>query len=405
MSSDKREMRVTSKLNTRKIHIVVYSRLDLHGGGRETWADYFLKSIRNKEEFESINVYCLGSETGKDTLIHKFKDDRKINFYPTEFSSTNRKLHRISEFTRVVTKNIKIHSNQNDLIIFLGAMMEGFVALNIWLAVKHKLKYLLWIRSIGLMEVATRQNWLVVLLLKCIEMIFFKISNAIVFNGIDTYDHYKNIYSKYINKMYVVENAVEFEKFSQVEPINLEDKYINIAYIGRFNKEKGFYDYLESIKKYNSKIDNEYESKIKFHIWGYGQDFNLPDNTIYHGVLERDSILEVFSKIQIIVFLNLSRRKMAGGLSHGLLEALACGRICIAYDNPAHTQVLNKTNSILTPESNVEMLSTIYDEIVRDFQESNKDKYIVMSNNGVNTAKKYTIETHIHKFMEVYKSL
>lgn len=390
------------KKNKEKIHIVIYSKLEKYGGGRETWADYFLKYLDISGEFASINIYCLGSENYSDTLIKELQDYKNICFFPTKVKNYNNGFSRMKSFLIEVQKNLKNNSSNGEVVLFLGAMMEGITALFIKLVIGHKLKVIIWIRSIGLKEISTRRNKIVVSVLSITEKMVFKISDAIIFNGKDTFEYYKKIYIKLKDKMHVVENAVDFNLFSKIDRVQLKDDSINVAYIGRFNREKGFYDFLESINLYNEKFMDNTKEKIKFHIWGFGSEFELPSNTTNHGILKRDKILEVLSNIQILVFLNLSKSMLAGGLSHGLLEALASGRICIAYDNPAHNQVLNSTNSILISEGDIEGLANAYFEIVKNVMETKFDEYSKIASSGLETAEEYSIERHINKFMKVY---
>lgn len=388
-----------------KIHIVIYSKMDKHGGGRETWASYFLKNLSQSSEFESINIYCLKPEDYTTSLLEEFEENPNVMFYTIDYKKSKNKICNVLRYLVEINYLIKKNSCSGDLVLFLGAMMEGLVSLCTKLIMGNKLKVILWVRSIGLEEVATRQSSLIVSVLRIVEKIVFNNSNAIIFNGRDTFEYYKNKYKRNIDKMHVVENAIDYNMFSKVNPVVLSNNSLKIAYIGRFNKEKGFLDFLDSINIYNSNIDDEDLFELKFHIWGFGMEFEIPQNTTYHGILERKDILKVLESIDVLVFLNLSKNKMAGGLSHGILEAMASGRICLAYDNPAHSQVLNEQNSVLTPEGDVEKLVERYIEIKNNLISGNEDMYSKMIEIGNSDVEKFSIENHLEKFMKVSRSI
>lgn len=388
-----------------QLHIVIYSKLEKHGGGRETWADYFLKALTEMDEFKSINIYCLGSENDSNTLIEEFQNYKNIQFFPVQVQKFKSSFLRMIKFARDTKVNILYKSNSGEVVLFLGAMMEGIAALYLSQTKKCKLKSVLWIRSIGLKELSTRRNSATVLLLSLTEKMVFNTASAIIFNGKDTFEFYKTNYEKLTDKMHVVENAVDYAMFSRVRPVQFIDKTINIAYIGRFNKEKGFFDFLNSINLYNSQVANEDRDNIRFQIWGFGMEFTLPRNAVYHGILNRKDILEVLRNNHIIVFLNLAGSNLAAGLSHGLLEALAGGRVCLAYDNPAHNQVLNDANSILIPEGDVETLTRTYLEISENVTNNSTMKLEKIARSGLKTAEKFSIESHINKFMKIYHNV
>lgn len=389
----------------RKIHLVIYSKLENYGGGRETWANYFLKALDKVGKFKDINIYCLGSDNYSNTLVDEFNSYENIHFFTTIPDLKKNVLFRMMDFTKYVEKKLNENSNNGDTVLFLGAMMEGFVALYVNLKIKQNLKFILWIRSIGLRELSTRRNKISVFLLKIIERNIFNRADAIIFNGKDTYDYYEKKYSKLIKKMYVVENAVNLEQFSSIKKPKFMKNIINVTYIGRFNKEKGFFDFIESINIYNSKYNNnEYETRIKFNIWGFGDDFRLPQNTTYHGILERENICEVLSESHIVVFLNLSNSELAAGLSHGLLEAMASKRVCLAYNNPAHNQILTSDNCIFIKEGDVNELAGKYFEIIKNINENNVDLYEAISINALYSANPYSVENHINKFLNIYEA-
>lgn len=387
------------------IHILIYSRLEANGGGRETWINYFLSALAEEMCFDKIYIYCLDSNDYKNTIRYDLEKYNQIIFFPSKIKYDNNGVMRKINFINNSVYNIAKCATNNDVVISMGTIMEGICSLFMRIKSKKKLKFILWIRSIGLKELSTRRNILGLSILKVIEAMCFNLSSAVIFNGKDTYDYYIKLYYKMKSKMHVVENAVEYKAFSNIDKLQFIDNTINITYIGRFNKEKGFIDFLESIRRYNLKNMDNLSTKIRFNIWGFGMDLPKLDNMIYHGKLERQNIYNALKDSHIIVFLNLSGKKLAGGLSHGLLEALASGRLCLAYSNPAHNQILNQHNSVLISEENIDELVNKYCEIVNDINDGKFNHYLELATNGQSVVENYSIENHVNKFLKIYKSI
>src|SRR5690606_12928303 len=105
-----------------------------------------------------------------------------------------------------------------------------------------------------------------------------------------------------------------------------------------------------------------FEKSIQFNVYGFGEGVELLSEDInYFGKYSGDDVKEILKNNEVVVFLNKSGN--AGGLSHSLLEAMASGKVIIAWDNYIHNQVLTNDNSILIPEGNIEYLSLAFDEM------------------------------------------
>lgn len=382
------------------LHIIIYSDLSAAGGGRETWLSYFLPSIVASKKFKKIYIYCLSSkQIGSENLQNKFSEFDNVKFSPCKINNISKRsaIKNAIDFTYNVLNNFRKNYSKNDLVLSLGATMEGISTLLLNRLYKDKIIIFTWMRSIGTKEISSRTRKVALDIAEKIEKKVFELSENIIMNGNDTYNYYANKYKYSINKFTTIHNAVEVEKFSLIKYPEFKNR-ITIAYIGRFNKEKGFYDYLQSIKMFNSK--NPSNNRVDFELWGHGQNFDQTEinNLYYGGILSRKEIISKLETIDALVFLNQSNLGLAAGLSHGLLEAMSSGRLCIAYDNPAHNQVLNSENSILLEENNLQKLVEVYESLERVNNNN-------LCRNARITAKNFSVERHIQKFMHLVELL
>ncbi|OUS69954.1 hypothetical protein B1748_29930 [Paenibacillus sp. MY03] len=397
-----------NSLSVRKLHIVIYSELKEYGGGRETWLNYFLPGLLKENIFSEIIVYGLKPILNQDTLYIKFNSLDKLKFIPINAGDVNKKnlFLNMKNYCIKTTQKIMKYASSGDTILLMSANMEAVVGIIAKFLLRKNISVITWMRSIGVKEISSRKGKGIQAISAFLEKKIFKISNRIIMNGKDTYSHYVSSYPQVSKKMKTIENAVDYTKFSGMPLPNFNESHINITYIGRFNREKGFFDFLESIDVYNGQsfARNTNEEKIKFNIWGHGCNVPEKENMDYFGVLEREELFQALNKSHVLVFLNLSNNQLAAGLSHALLEALAAGRLCIAYNNAAHNQILNKSNSILIEESDVSNLAYAYNSILKA-NEAENNEIIKLCQKGRDAALPFTIEAHISKFIQIINEI
>lgn len=164
-------------------------------------------------------------------------------------------------------------------------------------------------------------------------------------------------------------------------------------------REKGF-DNLIDAANIIKELDRQYPIEIQ--VWGHGIDFNpIPSNIIIHGSVARGKVPQVLNSCHVALFLNKCAKHEAGGLSHGLLEAMAAGRLIIAWRNAGHGQVLNDSNALLIPEGDIEQLANILTNLC----ESDGKELTRKCENARDTAAEYTVEAHLNKFLQMVSTL
>lgn len=381
------------------LHVVIYSELLEYGGGRETWLEYFLQGLINKECFDKLWVHHLRPRSKLDSLVTKIK---QVNFNELDlgFPEENSTLINMVKFTRFISTSLKKHAKNHDVVLFVGTGMEAVSTLIIRLLWTRNIKILVWVRSIIAGELMSRKSAIASRSAQKLEKKAFKVSDVVIFNGKDTRQYYDNIYTGMSNKFITIENAVKYEEFAVLDFPDFSNTSVNIGYIGRFSREKGFDNLIDAAKLLEKQKNST--NAIKIHVWGHGIGFdNVPSNIKINSYVTRDKVPIVLGLCHGVLFLNKSAKHEAGGLSHGLLEAMAAGRLIIAWDNVIHRQVLDESNAILVPEGNIEQLTYIFTEI------SNMDKTELISKckNARVTAEQFTVETHIKKLIQVIKDI
>ena len=382
------------------IHIIIYSELLEYGGGRETWFSYFLPNIIKVNLFDNIFVYYLKPRINSDSLdrISYISNYTKVEFIPINIGvpEKNSVIKNFLIFSISTFNEVRKRIKNNDLILLVGSGMEATIGFLLKSIYRNKIELFTWVRSITIGELKTRKSSIYTFLAMLLENIVLKLSDKIIANGYDTYNYYKKIMNKNWKKIFIIENAVEYEKFSRLNLPNFSERPIKIAYIGRINEAKGFNFFIESIKKFKIKYGHIYKD-IEFHVWGgYSKKEEDLDNlVIFHGHYRKEEIYTILSSVHAVVFLN--RTGLSGGISHALLEAMAAGRLIIAWDNYIHSQIINNNNGILVPDENIEMLTDTYYKILSLDQNVFLNKCI----NAREKAKEFSIENHINKFLSL----
>jgi len=381
-------------------HMIIYSELLEYGGGRETWFSYFLPNIIKVNLFDNIFVYYLKPRIDSDSLarIPFISNYTKVEFIPINIGipEKNSVIKNFLVFSIFAFNEIRKRIKKNDLILLVGSGMEATIGFLLKSIYRNKIKLFTWVRSITIGELKTRKSSIYTFSAMLLENIVLKLSDKIIANGYDTYNYYKKKLIKTSEKIVIIENAVEYEKFSRLNLPNFSDRPIKIAYIGRINDAKGFNLFIESIKKFKIKYGCLYKD-IEFHVWGgYNKKYEALDNlVIFHRHYKKEDIYDILSSLHVVVFLN--RTGLSGGISHALLEAMAAGRLIIAWDNYIHSQIINNNNGILVPDENLEMLTDTYYKILLLDENIFLDKCI----NAREKAKEFSIENHINKFLSL----
>jgi Glycosyltransferase len=378
------------------LHIVICSQLYRHGGGCETWLNYFLEGTLNSKEFAHIHIYHIAPQFAEQSIVGRFSIYKNCSFYSCQVESTQagNGLRNIFCFSWFALKQLKQTVGVHDKIIMVGSTYVAPVGILLRLLKGRSFTLMTWLRSIAVGEMGARESKFVKIA-HTLEKYLLLLSDKIIANGKDTKAYYCCHMPKITDRVYVIPNAVDNKYYDDA---GLPDfsKNISIAFLGRMIRAKGFLTYLHAIDFLYRKNK---DLSIQFHIYGHGNsEVSSNSHLVMHGPFSPDQSKEILTQHQVIVFLNLSN--LAGGVSHGLLEAMAAGRVIVAWDNEIHNQVLNQENAILIKEGDVEALSTCFEKLGKL---DNLGKMIILNKctQARETARQYSVEMHIKRFMSI----
>jgi len=160
------------------------------------------------------------------------------------------------------------------------------------------------------------------------------------------------------SKFIIIENLIDFDKYKSLPVRNLKkNEKVNILFMAWVTRNKGIFELLESVK--NLKTEN---FNFKLIIAGLGQDYEvivsevhregLTDYVDFQGWVLGDKKTEILNKTDIFVL-----PTYFDGYPNSLMEAMACGKACIATKVGSIPDIINDyENGILIDKQNIKQL-------------------------------------------------
>lgn len=382
--------------NNQQFAFVIFSHLHVAGGGRETWLNNFIPELSKKVGKSSVTLFYLMPEEGSQCfsnilsehcVIHEI---RKPTLLPKFFWRSVIKFYLSS---RYVQKSILKSKEAADFVIAVGSPWESLC-----LSVKGKSKNIVWLRSIVKNEIDDSWMRLFRSYILSLERSALQKASLIISNGVDTQAAYLN--EGFSSK--IIPNSIALKKFLQVPDLEVSLlRPINIAFIGRLTKVKGISDFLFSIAKFNRE-NPSLVSSIIFQVVGDGPLKDLviktkEPNVRYLGQISNERIPDFLENVTAAVCLTYSGLTSAlggGGVSNGLIEIIAAGRVPICWNTLTFTQVVDKNSAILVDEGDSAGLSKVYKDILHE-------RYDILSFSKCarDISKKYSIEKSVEDFL------
>lgn len=397
-------MTVGVRMMQQGLHIVIASELYEFAGGCESWLKYFLtQAIATDESFTDVHIYHLFPREPEKSMVKYLSENPRYTFhafkpdYPLAGSGTR----TILSFTRYCLAAMLFPKEKKHIVLLVGSVYLAILGLLLHCRyfLRNNLFIIPWIRSIAAQEIA-RGNSKKQVIFQAMEWALLKISQGNIVNGQDTLASYRELHPSLAYKMRAVENAVNYKPLAILDIPDWSKNKIRCAYLGRFVQAKGFDDFLQSIKVFYENNPDNRGREIEFHIYGHGSLAEaIPAGVINHGAYNPAEVKDILAAVDVVVFLN--RTNVASGLSHGLLEAMAAGRLIVAWGNPTHEQVLSDENAMILEDGNIAALVKTYDQLLSG------DIDISVLRNKCEAARRraqeYSIERHGEKFSKVVK--
>jgi glycosyltransferase involved in cell wall biosynthesis len=390
---------VEERTMVNNLHFFILSELNKYGGGIETWLNYFLQNFYFTKINGKIFIYHVKTKKDQESIPEIIKNS-KIEYIPVRVSRLkNRGFRNIVKFTIVNLFRSIIKIKKNDIVVSIGTIYTAPISILIKKIFKKNIKLITWVRSISVEEMkisGSRSKFYNVS--KKLEEYLIKASDFILTNGKDTENYYSKKYKINGSKIQVINNAVDSSKFKNIPIPEFKKRRISVAYTGRLSTAKGFLDFLSAIDQ----LDKEDYKNLEMNIYGHGENEKLINKKIlnYYGKYYPEDIFNILSNNDVIFFLNKDGK--GGGVSHSLLEAMAAGRLIVAYNNPIHNQILNDDCAILIEES-IDEIKKVLKKLNHGYYDPNElQKKCELARKE---AANYSIENHLTTFYSVINKL
>jgi glycosyltransferase involved in cell wall biosynthesis len=168
-------------------------------------------------------------------------------------------------------------------------------------------------------------------------------------------------------KINVVTNFIDVNLF---KPLSLQRFKNKIIFVGRLNKEKNLFNLIEAISKTDLILDVYGQGDLKNQLQKFAKE--KAANVNFMGVVSNNELVAVYNQYQYYILPSYFE-----GMPKTLLEAMACGCVCIGTNVNGINEVINDgTDGYLSDETNSYALEKIINKVVK----LNNEKIII---NGI----------------------
>lgn len=281
-----------------------------------------------------------------------------------------------------------IEDNKIDVIIAHHAAPVLWICMNI-LKKKHKhLKTIAYAHA-NLRDMYRENEKKGLWLRKCSFLWTYKNVDAVVAISKSVNDSFKLYGYKNLNKIHVIYNGVDLNKFFRTSYATHTP--VRIAFAGRLVPEKGVHVLIEALGKIDKKID------FKCDIAGEGperdkleqlaKELKIDDRVHFHGVKQDMPAFLLDEDI----FVHPARWEEGFGIA--LAEGMASGLLCIAFKKGAIPEIIdNEENGFIVEPDSVDALAKKLGEAIQ-YVHTNQGEQ--MRRNASKKAEKFSIQNYV----------
>ncbi len=224
------------------------------------------------------------------------------------------------------------------------------------------------------------KNRLILWLSSLVESIVYRFCDIAI---VASYQDKKYLLDKYRlmdDKITVVPNYIDITKFHPLDSKKYVDRLI---FVGRLNKQKNLFGLIDAVSKANLILDIFGDGELKEKLKLYAIENSVTVN--FMGIVPNSELPQTLNHYRYFIIPSFYE-----GMPKALLEAMACGLVCIGTDVPGINEVIDDNiNGFLS--KGVDAMS-IYDSIVLA-TESNHEKLNTISESASKLIKKdYSLE-------------
>ncbi|MCE8025743.1 glycosyltransferase family 4 protein [Billgrantia aerodenitrificans] len=376
---------------------ILLSNLNRNGGGRETWLMNFIPKLAGKVGKDKVEILHLKEGGVEDTFCSELSNYSKMvgierpAYFPKILWRSPLKFY-ISSW--IIAKKLK-KFNKEDVVVAVGSLWEPLAFRS-----RMRCRRIIWIRSILEKEINQSRVKHIKKILLWKELRVLKSAHHLISNGLDTQKAYV---ARGVDSVYIP-NCIDVSKYTAASKEKLKTNPVVVSYIGRLSKEKGFLEFLRSIEIFNQKYKCS-RQLIEFHVVGQGrlegemESVRSFDNFRYLGPISNNEIAGYLSGITANVCLTFSNQASkcgGGGVSNGMLEGMAAGRVMICWDNYTFKQSLDDRSAIFVAEGSCEQLAEAYYALA-----TNLSEFHSLGGHARDRAKRYSLDKAVASFLNV----
>lgn len=369
-----------------RITMLMISNFGPADGGRETWAYSFIPRLLERWPGVGLDIVGLNRAGEPDN------SERLTRIAPDRIRASFIRSARKRYPTLTVLAKATGLRGRADLVIGVGSVVELIVIL--LSPGLRKARRILWLRTIWVDEKSARLPKRLHALLRRLEVAILRRADLLIANGEDTAAYYR---ARGL-PVTAIANGVDVDRWRCAPPTIA--KPLKVAFIGRLAAEKGMREFVALVGEVSG-------TEFEFHIIGDGpfaddaRALEQAELAHVHGPVRNEHLPVMLRGFDACVALT---RKSAdgggGGVSNALLEQMAAGRIILAWDNEIFRQLLDDTNAYLVPQGDVAAMEQALRSIV-----ANPDEARAKALKAQETAKGYSFEAHIEKFVAAAEPL
>lgn len=399
-------------MNRPALFLLLYSELLVYEGGRTTWLSYFLPLLAASERFREIHVIHMRPPRPEDAipaLPPAPGSPQRFHAASLELHGPQRATARFRAFTQRALQVLRAEAERGDLLVSIGAHGELLPTLLGGALQRLRgrgLKVVTWLREAGLGQVRARRGRAVHGAFAALCALQLRRSQLVIANGADTAAQVTREHPWLAERLVTIPNGVDLARFAELPPLDLGARPLRLGFVGRLIEIKGFFDFAELARRLD-------DAPIEAPAWG-----PAPEASPRLQILERDpprtlslhppllpaEVPAALGSCGVLVQLTRSLAgEGAGGVSHSLLEALAAGRLVVAWDSPVYRQVLDERSAVLIPEGDVAALERLVRRCLDDpaFAAELSER----ARRGAELAREYSCERHVERFLAAVEPL
>jgi glycosyltransferase involved in cell wall biosynthesis len=231
---------------------------------------------------------------------------------------------------------------------------------------------------------------------------YFGCNNSFIAISKDAYQYTCETLPKKLNKIFLLHNAIDINRFEQNVKLILKqsanNNIKNLVTIGSLVDKKNQI-FLINVIKYLK--DHGYN--VTLDILGAGPNYDLIKNKIYSEHLENfiflrgkvDNVEEFLQKSYL--YLHAATYEPFGLV---LIEAMATGLPCVCLDGKGNRDIINEGENgfMIFKQDHIKFSEKIIELIKND------NLYSAMSSNAIETAKKFDMVNYADKLLDIYNS-